>query len=192
MKARRSTGVTLIELLLSLLVSSVLILGVVTLYTWQSKILIQQSRRTQTTEDGREAFSVITRMLKQSVMSSITITQPDTNTRLIDFTLPTGLAIWPNTSPPFINNAIRLSWTSQGSNSNQILLATAASIGSLNGANTTVLVGDSSGNNTQISAMELVKNIDNSYSFLLNAQTSNINPDKTLKVSFEGLILPRN
>ncbi len=192
MKNSSCTGVTLIELLVSLLVSSILMLGVITLYSWQSQILVQQSRRTQTTEDGREAFSVITRLLKQSVMSSITISQPDPDTRIIDFSLPDGIAIWPNITPPYINNAVRLRWSSQGSNSNQVLLATATNIGSLNAASTTVLVGDSSGKNTQISAMELVKNIDNSYSFLLKAQTSNINPEKTLKVSFEGLILPRN
>jgi type IV pilus assembly protein PilW len=184
-------GLTLIELMIALAISSIVAIGVMKAYVGQTVVIVKQARITQITEDGREAFSVISRLLKQAQQSSITITQPNVNNTTIDFTLPTGLAIWPNNTAPYINNAVRLSWTDQGANASKILLATADSIGNLAAAATLSLAGDSSVKNTQVSAFTLTDNNDGSYSLKLISQIAN-GAQAPLRVSFEGRILPRN
>lgn len=185
-------GLTLIELMIALAIGSVVAVGVMKAYVGQTVVVIKQARITQATEDGREAFSVISRLLKQAQQSSITITQPSANSTTIDFMLPTGLSIWPNNIAPYTNNAVRLSWTNQGADANKILLATADSLANLGAAATLTFAGDSSVMNTQISAFTLADNNDGSYSFKLISQIANGAAKKPLNVSFEGRILPRN
>ncbi len=187
-----SKGLTLIELMVSLAVSSIVALGVMTAYASQSKLIVHQARSTQATEDGRDAFEVISRLLKQSQAGSITITNTGTSSTVVDFTLPPGLAIWPNTTPPYSNNAVRLSWTDTGANASQVLLATAPSVGALGGAASVVLAGSSSVKNTQIAGMTLTAQPDGSYLLKLVAQAGGGAFSTPLKIAFEGKILPRN
>ncbi len=182
-------GLTLIELMIALAISSVVAIGVMKAYVGQTVVVVKQARITQATEDGREAFSVISRLLRQAQRSSLSITPAKTT---FSFTIPSGLAIWPNNIAPYTNNAVRLSWTDQGADANKILLATADSAANLGAAATITLAGDSSLQNTQIAAFTLTDNNDGSYSLKLISQIVNGASQTPLRVSFEGRILPRN
>jgi len=185
-------GFTLIELMIALAVSSIVAVGVMKAYVGQSVVIVRQARTTQATEDGREAFTILSRLLKQSVASTIAITQPDTSNTTIDFTVPDGFPIWPNTTAPYANSAIRLSWTDTGDDAYKILLSTATSIANLGAATTVNFAGDSTTGNTQISSLTLDDNADGSYSLTLIAQVENGASSSPLTASFESMILPRN
>ncbi len=185
-------GFTLIELMIALAVSSIVAVGVMKAYVGQSVVIVRQARTTQATEDGREAFTILSRLLKQSVASTISINQPDTSNTTIDFTIPDGFPIWPNETAPYSNSAIRLSWTDTGDDAHKILLSTATSIANLGAATTANFAGDSTSGNTQISSLTLDDNADGSYSLTLIAQVENGASSSPLTASFESMILPRN
>jgi len=185
-------GYTLVELMVGLAVSSIIAIGVMKAYVGQTVVVVKHARTTQATEDGREAFTVISRLLKQSIASSITVNQPNANSTTIDFMILAGFPIWPNTTAPFSNNAVRLSWTNEGSDANKILLATSSNMADLGTAVATPLAGDSSIKNTQIASFTLDDNADGSYSLTLVSQVGNASSSTPLTASFENLILPRN
>lgn len=189
---KHTKGFTLIELMIGLAVSSIIAIGVMKAYIGQSKVIVQQTRTTQATEDGREAFTLISRLLKQSVSSTITIDQPDANNTTIDFTIPEGYAIWPNEVAPYTNNAVRLSWSDEGGDAHKIFLSIAGSIADLGAAVATPFAGDTATGNTQISSLTLNDNGDGSYLFTLAAEVENGSSSTPLSASFESLILPRN
>jgi prepilin-type N-terminal cleavage/methylation domain-containing protein len=195
---KKIKGYTLIELMVGLAVSSVVAIGVMKAYVGQSVVIVKHARMTQATEDGREAFTVISRLLKQSMSSTILISQNKSEKKaIIDFMLLPDLPIWPNTTAPYTNRAVRLSWRSQGTDVDKIFISTSDTIVGLSSAAEIPLVGGSAVNNTQIESLYLDDNADGSYSLKLVAKVgvSAANKKSTappITASFESRILPRN
>ncbi len=119
-----SLGFTLIELMISVTLASLLSLAVVAAYSNQAATFVNQGRSNQATEDGRDAFTVLSGLIRQAISSSLTINQTVAQTT-IDFQIPPGFPIWPNTTPPYDRNAIRILWTNTGPSANQIRIASA-------------------------------------------------------------------
>lgn len=194
-----SQGFTLIELMISITVSSLLALAIASSYASQASTYMTQAYRTQATEDGRDAFTILNHLLHQAEAASIAITTVADTSTIIDFTVPAGYQIWPNTTPPYTNNAVRVSWTNTGSTAYQILIGTADSTVNLATAPMTALVGSNSGNNSRITNLSLVNGA-SSYALSVTstagitglvgkAQAAN---GATGGVTFDGIIVPRN
>jgi len=185
------SGLTLLELMISLLIGSVVALAVFSVFAAQSSIMLKQAGRTLATEEGREVFTLTSNLIKQAQASSITITKTSTSST-ISFLLLSDIPIWPNDIAPYTDNAIQFSWTSQGSVANQILLIKAAGITALSGATPIPLAGDATGKNTKITDMSLITQGDGSFRYVLAVESgSNLGPVPQ-KTFFEGVVLPRN
>ncbi len=128
----RQSGHTLIELMISLTLAMLISLAAMYLYSGQMLTFFHQARKQQTTGEVQAAFEAITSLLRQAEMcltcttvQQIAIAYPagianpnaGTTPHLandaieLDFTVPTGYAIWPNSTAPYSNNAIHLSWS---------------------------------------------------------------------------------
>jgi len=198
---KKLAGITLIELMIALVIGSVVAVSVISAFSMQSSMTLKQSGRTLATEEGREVFTVISALIKQAHTSTITITQTVTSSN-ISFMLNEGAAIWPNDdTPPYLNNWIRVSWTSQGTSPNQITIARAPDEASLATAVPVPLAGDPSGKNTKITMMELIDPatgvkptgpITQGLLYKLEVEAGSRYNSVPVKTSFEGLILPRN
>ncbi len=187
-KTSTHAGFSLVELMVSIAVASLLLLAVGSLYSSQAGIYIRQSVRTQVTEEGREVFDVLHRLLRQANASSISVTSSVGNT-VIDFTIPAGYPVWPNTTSPYDNNAIRVSWSSNGTFPNQVRIATATSLAGLAAAPMTTLAGSTNGNNTRITNLTLTALASGGYTLMVASGTGN--PDIG-QVVFNGSVIPRN
>ncbi|MBN4079140.1 prepilin-type N-terminal cleavage/methylation domain-containing protein [Beggiatoa alba] len=148
MSRKHTQGFTLVEMMVSIVIASLLSIAVINTFASQSSMFIAQSQRNQMANDGRDAYEVISRLLRQAQLNSIVTVSAGT-TFTIDFTIPTGFSVWPNTTAPFTNNAIRLQWDSAGANPSQVRIANTTSIAGLGGAGLRTLVGDTTGSNTQ-------------------------------------------
>ncbi len=185
-------GFTLVELMVSITLASILSLAVIAAYSNQAATFINQGRSNQAAEDGREAFTVINRLLRQAIRSTITINQTATQTT-IDFTLPAGFPVWPNTTAPYDRNAVRILWSSTGANSDQIRIASATSLGALGAAPLVTLVGSNSGFNTRIIGLTLATVAPAGLQLTLTSRSGATPPGQTATgTSFEGIIIPRN
>jgi len=185
-------GFTLIELMISVTLASLLSLGVITAYSHQAATFVNQGRSSQATEDGRDAFTVIGGLIRQALSSSLSITQTPARTT-IDFLIPAGFPVWPNTTAPYDRNAIRIQWTNTGAAANQIQIASATSLGALAGAPLTTLVGSNSGTNTRIIQLSLTAQAPAGYLLALVSRSGNTPPGQTANgTRFEGVIIPRN
>ncbi len=185
-------GFTLIELMVSVTLASLLSLAVIAAYSSQAATFLNQGRSSQATEDGREAFIVINRLLRQAIRSTMTTTQTATQTT-IDFTLPAGFPVWPNTTAPYDRNAVRISWSSTGANANQIRIASATSLGALGAAPLTTLVGSNTGFNTRITQLSLTSVAPAGLRLSLTSRSGATPPGQTATgTRFEGIIIPRN
>lgn len=192
-----SQGFTLVEMMVSITISSLLSVAIVSSFSTQSVLFLSHSKRMQATEDGREVFEVITRLLQQAHQNSIVITQNTSSDIQIDFTLPSGYPIWPNTISPYDKNAVRIRWTGGAVTSantktiNQITVANASDIGSLNSSTAMPLAGSADHLNTRISQLALATLGGGTY-YKLDL-SSEVGRDKfAIKNTFSGLVLPRN
>ena len=189
--ARRLRGFTLVEVMISITIASLLSLAVVSAYSTQAGIYMNQGRSSQSVEDGREVYRVLSHLLRQAENSSIVITQVPGASTTIDFTVPAGFPIWPNTTAPYSNNAVRISWSATGSYSNQITVATAATIGGLGAAQALALAGSNSGNNTRVIGMTMNAVVPAGYSFTVTTRAGATPPGMTAAgTTFDGLLLP--
>lgn len=180
-------GFTLIEMMISIVVASLLSIAVINTFTSQSSMYTNQSQRNRMANDGRDAYEVISRLLRQSESSSI-VTATSGTTFTLDFEVPEGFSVWPNTTAPYSNNAIRLQWDSAGNNANQIRIANASSIGGLGGAALTTLVGNSTGSNTQIINFDVNAGVNRDFTLNLTARAGSNGPSSR----FQGVVMPRN
>ncbi|MDQ7072385.1 MAG: prepilin-type N-terminal cleavage/methylation domain-containing protein [Gammaproteobacteria bacterium] len=188
---RRYTGYTLIELLIALLISSIVVIAFVSSFATQLSTVATQAKRTQIEEDGREVFSILMRLLRTANSSSITITQ-NANDLLVDFTIPSGFNIWPNTVAPFTNNAVRISWANNGNNANQIRLSNAPQLNLLNVAPTLTLAGIANPDDPQITAMTMNSQGDGSYTLTMTISTGTGAGSNTASRIFTERFFPRN
>ena len=188
---RRYNGYTLIELLIALLISSIVVIAFVSTFATQLSTVATQAKRTQIEEEGREVFSVLMRLLRTANSASITITQ-NANDLRIDFTIPSGFNIWPNTVPPFTNNAIRIAWKNNGNNANQILLSNTSQLNLLNAAPTLTLAGAANPADPQTTAMTMSSQGDGSYILTMTISTGTGAGSSTASRVFTERFFPRN
>lgn len=191
----KQTGFSLVELMISLTVASILSVVVVSAFSSQSHLYMKQARRMQTNDDGRQAFDILSRLIRHAKTDSVVVT--DNNTDItIAFSIPRGFPIWPNVSGGFTDNFIFIKWAdhndaTNGFIKNQILISKAAT--NAMPANNTfeALAGSDTGNNTRVTDLNLTKQADNiNYRLNLAVRTAAaINPVVT---AFDGIILPRN
>ncbi len=126
------SGHTLIELMISLTLAMLISLAAMYLYSGQMLTFYHHARKQQTTGEAQAAFESVTTLLRQAEMclACPTVQQigivypagvanPNTATTPylandaieLDFTVPAGYAIWPNSTAPYTDNAIHLSWS---------------------------------------------------------------------------------
>ncbi len=185
-------GFTLIELMISVTLASLLSIAVVTAYSNQAATFVSQGRRNQATEDGRDAFMVLSGLLRQAITSSLTINQT-ANRTTIDFQIPAGFPIWPNTTAPYDRNAVRILWENTGATADQIRIATATSPGGLAAAPLVTLVGSTAGSNTRITELSLTPLAPAGYLLALGSRSGATPAGQTTTgTRFEGVIIPRN
>lgn len=131
-------GFTLIEMMVSLTIAMLISVGVMFLYAGQVQMFSQVARKEFTVQEAQSAFDMISSVLRQAEVcreagscapvQTVAVTYPtgvtnpnDANTGnpmhltgdalTVDFTIPSGYNIWPNTTSPYTNNAIRLIWS---------------------------------------------------------------------------------
>ncbi len=189
---RASHGFTLIELMISITLASLLSLAVIAAYSNQAATFVNQGRSNQATEDGRDAFTVLSGLIRQAITSTLTINQSATQT-IIDFQIPPGFPVWPNTTAPYDRNAIRILWSNTGAAANQIRIASATSLGALPAAPLVTLVGSTAGANTRITHLPLTPQVPAGYLRALASRSGATPPGQTTTgTRFEGIIIPRN
>lgn len=189
---RREQGFTLVEVMVSVTVASILSLAVVSAYSTQAGTYMTQGRSSQAVEDGREVYMVLNHLLRQAESSSIVVTQ-NAGSTVIDFTVPSGYSIWPNTTAPYDRNAIRIAWSDSGANANQIMVSSATSVGGLGAAAATALAGSNSGSNTRVIGLTMTALAPAGYTLTVTTRAGVTPPGQTATgTTFDGLVLPRN
>lgn len=171
---KRTRGFSLIELMIAVTVAMVMSIAVVSLYAGQTRVFSQTARKAQTTQEAQSAFEVIASLVRQAEMCLTCTTQQTIGTTYplgvanpnaassvqladdsvqIDFTVPSGYYIWPNTTAPYTNNAIRVNW---GLATSAVQVSAGASIADAAGARTPITIAGASGNlNTKIINLDI-------------------------------------
>jgi len=188
-------GMSLVELMISLTVASVLSLAVLASFASQGEIFLNQSRRAQSYDEGRLAFSVLTRLLRHAESGSISISDNGTDLTA-QFRIPVGYPIWPNLSANYTDNHIFIKWADHDDDANgfakdQIRLAKSSSSSMPAADQFATLAGADSTNNTRITDLNINLQGDNrNYRLSLRASAG---PTNTAIISnFDGLVMPRN
>jgi len=189
---RRNQGFTLVEVMISITVASMLSLAVVSAYSTQAGTYMSQGRNSQSVEDGREIYMMLNRLFRQAENSSISITQNATSTT-VDFTVPSGFSIWPNTTAPYALNAIRVAWSSTGANANQVMISSANALGGLGAAPSVALAGSNTGRNTRVIGLTMTALAPAGYTLAVTTRAGATPAGMTTTgTTFDGLVLPRN
>lgn len=144
----RQKGLTLIELMIGLLMTSILALSVMSLMATNTRVLIQQDGQSAASADAQQLHRIIAELVKQAEICATCapsktldivyaiagnpnaaglLSQANDDIR-IDLMLPVGYKIWPNNAAPYDNPAIRLEW---GNNTGIMTVQRAASKGAL-------------------------------------------------------------
>ena len=129
---RKQHGHTLIEMMVSVTIAMLISIATMYLYSGQVRTFYQTARKQQTTEEIQAAFEAVTSLLRQAEMclscnpaQQISIGYPAgianpngaktpylaNDSISLDFTVPSGYAIWPNDTAPYQNNAMHLTWS---------------------------------------------------------------------------------
>jgi len=184
---KHQQGFSLVELMIATTVASILSLAVVSTFASQSTMYLTQSLHTRATEDGRDAYENISRLIQLANASSFSITDNTTDIT-IDFTLPGGAPIWPNNVLPYTDNAVRIYWD----NTDQVIkIGKASNLGGLAAAVMTPLTGNNDKLSTRITDLNLVE-LGGSQYYRLQIASSAGKGAFTASEIFDGLILPRN
>jgi type II secretory pathway pseudopilin PulG len=231
-------GMSLTELMIALTISMILSIGVLYIYAGQVRTFFQVARKEHTTLEAQSAFEVVAGLVRQAEMCLIVgpacptlkgiaitypagVANPNASVQLtndsiqIDFSVPSGYSIWPNNTPPYTNNAMRVSW-SVATNIVQL------SAGATAGAGSVLDIAGASGNlNTKIVNLDLWPMVVDAagavtpgaavtdkatagYRLVMTARvgtpdityTNPLDPNGPLKnyrtVTYERIILPRN
>lgn len=171
----RQHGFSLVELMISVLISMGISIAAITLFVNESKLMYQSARKEQTSQDALAAFDVIADLVTQSEMclyscattQTISITYPSgvsnpnaagtlatTNDSInIDFTVPSGFMVWPNATAPYTNNAVRIKWDEQ---SGKVSVSAGASTSDADSARTPVVIAGATGSmNYRVTNLDL-------------------------------------
>ncbi len=131
-KQNRQSGYTLVELMISLTVAMLISVAALYIFSGQVRTFFNHARKQQTTDEVQAAFEAVTTLLRQAEMcltcatpQQIRITYPagianpnsasapsiTGDSISLDFSVPGGYPIWPNTTAPYTNNVMNLSWS---------------------------------------------------------------------------------
>ena len=167
-------GVTLIEMMVSVTIAMIMSIGVLLIYAGQVRTFSQTARKAQTTQEAQSAFDVIAGLVRQAEMCLTCTTQqtigltypggvanPNASNALqlsgdsvqIDFTVPSGYNIWPNTTAPYTDNAIRIEWSLA---TNVAQVSAGASVADAASSRAPIAIADASGSmNTKIVNLDI-------------------------------------
>lgn len=135
---RSQSGFSLVELMIAVTIAMALSIAVMYVYAGQIRTFSQVARKEQTSQEARTAFEVMSNLVRQadiclsadtnrcptnlniSLAYPNSVSNPNPATTLerandsvqIDFVTPSGYDIWPNSTSPYTNNAIRVEWSS--------------------------------------------------------------------------------
>lgn len=146
-KQNRQSGYTLVELMISLTVAMLISVAALYIFSGQVRTFFNHARKQQTTDEVQAAFEAVTTLLRQAEMcltcatvQQIRITYPAGITNpnsasapsiagdsiSLDFSVPGGYPIWPNTTAPYTNNVMNLAWSQTNGKLQLSTLATPA------------------------------------------------------------------
>ena len=118
-------GFTLVEAMIATLLASIMSIGVISIYVNQTGSLQTESQRDANALEANRAFDIVSRLIRQAEQETIVITyvaKPILNEETlefssddiqIDFQLPSGFNVWPNSEAPFTDNFVRIVWENQ-------------------------------------------------------------------------------
>ncbi|MFZ5503465.1 MAG: PilW family protein [Pseudomonadota bacterium] len=157
---KTESGLSLIEMMVSITVAMILSIVVLLLYSGQMRTFAQVASKENTEQEIQSAANVVGQLLRQAIICQSTLCTSATSIGVtyngggrngnvlrtpnksvqVDFTLPGGYYAWPNTTAPFTNNFIRLTWAEA---SGQLNISAAASAAGHSAATTRTLLGNS-------------------------------------------------
>ncbi len=166
---KQTTGVTLVEMMIALVISMLITLAAMSAYVGQSRVVVHQARKEQAIQTDTLAFEVLSRLLRHAETGAGLVTISYTGTGVaaapnassgtleiandditINFTLPASYAIWPNETSPYADRFIRLSWSNSGANAYQVRIAKASTTTGLATATFSTVAGSNDGSNARI------------------------------------------
>lgn len=150
-------GLTITELLVGMLMTSILALAGLELMTANAKITMQETGHSAALSDAQQLFRVLSEFLKQAeICASCTptkalditygsATNPNPANALtqvgdsiqIDFVLPDGYKIWPNDTAPYNQPVVRVAWANANG---ELTIAHAADTATLGAATAEKLI----------------------------------------------------
>lgn len=162
----------MIELMISVTIALLLSIGAVSLYAGQVRTFSQVARKEHTTQEAISAFEMIAGLVREAEMCltctpqqtmgliyPVGVANPNAAVQLasdsiqIDFTVPSGYAIWPNNTDPYTNNAIRIEWSGA---TNVVQMSNGTSVADAAGLRVPIPIAGASGNlNTKIVNLDL-------------------------------------
>jgi hypothetical protein len=156
-------------MMVSLTIAMVISISTMYLYSGQIHTFYYTARKQQTTEEIQAAFEAVTNLVRQAEMcltcnpaQQISITYPAGVTNpngpqtpylandeiSLDFTVPSGYAIWPNDkAPPYAKNAMHLTWSQA---TGALLLSSGLTTAAAQTASSVAIAGSSGRLNTRI------------------------------------------
>lgn len=161
-------GQSLVEMMIALALAMIISIAALYLYGGQMRSFYQHARKQQTTEEVQAAFEAVTTLIREADMcltcatpQQISISYPagvaNPNTTKtpylasdsisLDFSVPAGYAIWPDTTAPYANNTMHLSWSQA---SGTLLLSSGSDTASAQAAAPVIIGGSSGKMNTRI------------------------------------------
>lgn len=165
-RIRRESGISLIELMIVIVLSSFVTLTTSAMFTQHMSVIRTDSDKDVLREETINAFMLANYLLRHAEAGSVNVQYlgavNKTNSAdeleiankkvQIDFSLPAGFPVWPNDTAPFSENHVRLRWSNTESDlkSYAITIATAASSAGLSSAVAAVLAGGNTKNSTRI------------------------------------------
>ncbi len=170
---RKPYGQTLIEMMVALTIAMAISIATIYLYSGQVHTFYHSARKQQTTEEIQSAFEIVTNLLRQAEMcltcnpaQQISISYPAgianpngaqvpyiANDGInLDFTVPSGYAIWPNNTVPYSNNAMHLVWSQADG---ALMLSSGATMAAAQAASAVAIAGSTGKLNTRITNFDV-------------------------------------
>jgi Tfp pilus assembly protein PilW len=203
-------GASLIEMMISVTIAMIMSIGVLLIYAGQVRTFSQTARKAQTTQEAQSAFEVIAGLVRQAEMcltcttqQTMAITNPAASSVQVDFTVPSGYYVWPNTTDPYTNNAMRIEWSNASS---AVQVSAGASVADAVAARTPIVLAGASGSmNTKIANLAVWPMVVNAGVVTAGAlatdkptagyritMTARVGTADAKTVIYERIILPRN
>jgi len=199
MTNRHQTGFSLVELMIAVTIAMALSIAVLYVYAGQIRTFSQVARKEQTSQEARNAFEVMSNLIRQAdlCLSADTnrcpstlnigltypnsVSNPNPATTLerandsiqVDFITPSGYEIWPNSTSPYTNNAIRIEWSGTDG---IVWISAGASVTDGARANRFALAGGSGNLNTRIINLDLWPQQVSSTGIVTDAATKTAKP----------------